>query len=298
VFDGDKGVPLPQILDPQNTLMLVEAKRAIPWTRPEDLAFDPKKPLPAFGGFVDGEFAALSPQLGTHTLCQIDDDEELRELLSRRQRLFTLDEYNRRHPFGSPQERRTKFNLQRLAVALNRFAAVNSGRLPPAAIAANGRPPHSWRVELLPYLDREDLYAEYRMDEPWDSPANRKVLAQIPEVFRSPFDDAKSTNSGYFAIVTPRAAFEGTHGVNRGEIHVPGNVLLLVESKREIPWTRPVDISWEPGQPLPPLGGFVEGRFSFVTLGGTAHSLPNSADYHDFIAMGIHRDSPGRIDWP
>ena len=98
---------------------------------------------------------------------------------------------------------------QRLAVAMNRFAAVNGGRLPPAAIAANGRPPHSWRVELLPYLDREDLYAQYRMEEPWDSPANRKVLAQIPAVFRSPFDDAKSTNSGYFAIVTPRAAFEG-----------------------------------------------------------------------------------------
>ena len=86
--------------------------------------------------------------------------------------------------------------------------------------------------------------------------------------------------------------------MSRDEIRVPGNVLLLVESKGAIPWTQPVDISWEPEQPLPTLGGFIEGRFSFVTLSGTAHTLPNSSDYAEFIAMGIHRDSPGLISWP
>ena len=27
------------------------------------------------------------------------------------------------------------------------------------------------------------------MNEPWDSPANKKVLDKMPAVFRSPFDD-------------------------------------------------------------------------------------------------------------
>ena len=37
-----------------NTLMIVEAKRNIPWTKPEDLSFDPDKPVPELGGFVEG----------------------------------------------------------------------------------------------------------------------------------------------------------------------------------------------------------------------------------------------------
>jgi len=298
VFDGKVGVRLDQILDPRNTLMLVEGKREIPWTRPEDLSFEPKKPLPAFGGFVDGQFAMLSAGFSPHTLCQTEDDGELRLLLSRQQRLFSFDGYNRRYACGTTDERRTKRNLQRIGDAMIRFAAVNSGRLPPAVIAANGRPPHSWRVELLPYLDQEALYAQYRMEEPWDGPANRKVLEQIPDVFRSPFDDPKSTNSGYFAVVAPRAAFEGIRGVSREAIAVPGNLLLAVESKREIPWTKPEDISWDPENPLPTFGGFMEGKFAFVTLSGTAHTLPNSHAYDQIIESAIFRDSPGLISWP
>ena len=35
---------------------------------------------------------------------------------------------------------------------------------------------HSWRVLLLPYLDRSDLYKAYDFTEPWDGPNNRKLL--------------------------------------------------------------------------------------------------------------------------
>ena len=33
-----------------NTILVVEAERDIPWTKPEDIAYDPDKPLPKFGG--------------------------------------------------------------------------------------------------------------------------------------------------------------------------------------------------------------------------------------------------------
>jgi hypothetical protein len=42
-----------------NSLLLVEAKRKIPWTKPEDIPFDPKKKLPKFGGHYDNIFLAL-----------------------------------------------------------------------------------------------------------------------------------------------------------------------------------------------------------------------------------------------
>jgi hypothetical protein len=222
VFDGVRPVHLGGILEPQVTLLLVEAKRDIPWTKPEDLEFAPNQPLPAFGGFVDGQFAIASADFAAHELAQSDDANQLRLLLSTGQRLFSFDEYNRQHPTGTPDERRTKHNLQRIARAILKFADHNHGRLPPSLIAdADGRPPRSWRIELLPYLERQDLYEQYRTQEPWDSPANKRVLEQMPEVYRSPFDNPKSTNSGYFAVVGPRAAIEQTRGVSRGEIRVP-----------------------------------------------------------------------------
>ncbi|MEX2560459.1 MAG: H-X9-DG-CTERM domain-containing protein, partial [Pirellulales bacterium] len=42
------------------TIMAVEARRDIPWTKPEDIAYDPDKPLPELGGhFSDGFNVAM-----------------------------------------------------------------------------------------------------------------------------------------------------------------------------------------------------------------------------------------------
>jgi hypothetical protein len=37
---------------------------------------------------------------------------------------------------------------------------------PPHAVDANGQPLLSWRVLLLPYLDHQELYDEFRLNEP------------------------------------------------------------------------------------------------------------------------------------
>ena len=35
-----------------NTILAVEAQREVPWTKPEDIPFDPELPLPQIGGFT------------------------------------------------------------------------------------------------------------------------------------------------------------------------------------------------------------------------------------------------------
>jgi hypothetical protein len=51
------------------------------------------------------------------------------------------------------------------------YEAAN-GKLPPAYVAdANGRPMHSWRVLILPYLEGYNaLYKKYNLNEPWNGP--------------------------------------------------------------------------------------------------------------------------------
>ena len=74
-------------------------------------------------------------------------------------------------------------NLKQIAAALQDYHQVN-GCFPPAYIAdKNGKPMHSWRVLILPYLDHDDLYKAYDFSEPWDGPKNKKLLAiRLPDV--------------------------------------------------------------------------------------------------------------------
>jgi hypothetical protein len=100
------------------------------------------------------------------------------------------------------------------------------------------------------------------MDEPWDSPANKKVLAQVPAIFRSPPDEKGTTNASYFVLTGPKTMFSGKEGMKIFEITGgTSNTIMLVEAKRDIPWTKPEDIDYDPAKPLPQLGGHFPGGF-------------------------------------
>jgi Protein of unknown function (DUF1559) len=188
-------------------------------------------------------------------------------------------------------------NLKQLCIALHDWAAahqVTSGsstsgprssssssavtpvRFPPAVTYGKdgqGKYPHSWRVELLPYLGARNLYDRYHFDEPWDSKANKVVLANMPEVFRDPADAAGSVNSAYFVLVgrlvdanvdgpALQTLFSSKVGVAFRQVtDGTQNTLAIVEARRNIPWTKPEDIPYEPAGKLPSLGGFFQGGF-------------------------------------
>jgi hypothetical protein len=76
-FEGKKGTTIADITDgTSNTIMVVEAAKSVPWTKPEDLPFDPDKELPKVGfrkgvfqaAFADGSVRAMSPTISKKTL--------------------------------------------------------------------------------------------------------------------------------------------------------------------------------------------------------------------------------------
>jgi len=76
--------------------------------------------------------------------------------------------------------------LKQMALAFHSYMEQH-GRLPPAAICdAKGRPLLSWRVALLPFIAQGELYRQFKLDEPWDSPHNIKLLDQMPATYDSP----------------------------------------------------------------------------------------------------------------
>ncbi len=286
IFEGKDGIRIQNITDgTSNTVMIVEAKRTIPWTKPEDISFDPEKPLPELGGFEKGHFATA---LGDGSARRFETEkvkDQLKWLIMRNdghridlEKLgpgripVSVNAARRRRPTDAAT--RTRDNLKQLALAMHNYHDVH-GHFPPAVVMGpDGKTPHSWRVELLPLVEQKPLYDQYRFDEPWDSESNKKVLAQAPGVFRSPYDDPKSTNSGYFAFDGPGSVFEGPDGIKISEIlDGTSNTIMIIEAKRNIPWTKPEDIPFDATKPVPELGGFVKGRLNTAFADGSARSF-------------------------
>src|SRR5215218_9186216 len=73
-------------------------------------------------------------------------------------------------------------NLKQLALAWHNFEAVN-GHLPPNQTDKKGKALLSWRVQILPYIEELPLYQKFKLDEPWDSENNKKLVDQMPKLF-------------------------------------------------------------------------------------------------------------------
>ncbi len=138
-------------------------------------------------------------------------------------------------------------NLQRIAKALNNYAA-QYGTYPPAIVKdSTGQPMYSWRVLLLPFLGEEHLYAQYDFDHAWNSPQNAMLMAQCPQVFRSPADMRKfSSSSSYMLITGAGTVFPPSGSLSPEQIRdgVKTTLLVVEVCPPVFDWTEPVDIDF------------------------------------------------------
>jgi hypothetical protein len=83
-FPAGRGIRLADIADgPGLTLLVVEALRDIPWTKPEDIPLDPAKAVPPFGGPIELFFLALTADGTVHPIAASTPDKERRALITR-----------------------------------------------------------------------------------------------------------------------------------------------------------------------------------------------------------------------
>lgn len=137
-------------------------------------------------------------------------------------------------------------NLQRIAQALNEYAAVYGSYPPPVVCNAAGQPLYSWRVLILKELGEEQVFSKFRLDLPWDAPENLETLMMCPLVYQSPAAANMSTGSeSHYALVTGKQTlFPSTGSLSPKDIpDGKRNTLLLVETNNNITeWSRPWDV--------------------------------------------------------
>ncbi|MGH7134909.1 MAG: DUF1559 domain-containing protein, partial [Pirellulales bacterium] len=149
-------------------------------------------------------------------------------------------------------------NIKQIMLAFHNYHDVHGHFPPPVVLGPDGKTPHSWRVEILPYLEQQELYKLYRMDEPWDSDNNKKVLAQMPVTYREPQSDPTKSETSFLALVGAATALGPKDGKGTKFQEITdgmSNTIIIVEAKRGVPWTKPEDIDYDPAKPLPVLGG-------------------------------------------
>lgn len=199
-------------------------------------------------------------------------------------------------------------NMKQIMLAMHNWADIKrvpgspDVRFPPPVIMGKdgkGTVPHSWRVEMLPFLDQAELYNQYNFDEPWDSETNKRVLEKMPAVFRHPADDPKSTTSSYYVLVgsklleekpadgggasAPEGGFPTAFSAKKGMLFSQitdgtSNTIATVEAKAGIPWTKPDDIVFDPIKDLPKLGGYAKEGFYVGFCDGSVRFLKNDVD--------------------
>jgi prepilin-type processing-associated H-X9-DG protein len=151
---------------------------------------------------------------------------------------------------GGPREasRRTqcKNNLKQIALALQNYHDVY-GCFPPAYVAdENGRPMHSWRTLILPYVEFKPIYREYRFDEPWDGPHNRELAALQLNLFQCPEVKHSNSETNYLVVVGPKTVFPGSKCVSISEITAgtPETILVVEVDNSGIQWAEPRDLPY------------------------------------------------------
>lgn len=164
---------------------------------------------------------------------------------------------------------------------LHREQAESEYRLPSAQRKDEaGQALLSWRVDLLPYLGYRNLYEQFHLDEPWDSPHNRQLIGKMPPIYRAhgPVESGKTT---FVALVSEDSAISSEEGgIRFGDItDGASNTILFVEADPEcaVIWTKPDDIQFDPQQPFKCLGGH-GATFQAVFADGSVRAIPTTID--------------------
>lgn len=178
-------------------------------------------------------------------------------------------------------------NLKQIAVALHNYNATH-GRFPPAYVAdENGRPMHSWRALILPFLENSTIAARYRFDEPWNGPHNRQLHDEKLLAYQCPSssNDPKSA-SNYLAVVGKDTAWPDTDSFQLTDFtDGTAQTILIVEvADSDVIWCEPRDL-YAGQMSLAINGEKGQGISSRHTVGanvvmadGNAHSIREDLD--------------------
>ena len=137
-------------------------------------------------------------------------------------------------------------NLKQIALAMHNYHDTYNSLPPAYTVNAEGKPMHSWRVLLLPYLEQASLYSRFDLNMPWNAPQNMYAAQQMPAVFACPSSShaQNSQRTSYQVITGEEMMFNGSTPTRFADITDGlSNTLMVVEVEDSaVMWNEPVDL--------------------------------------------------------
>jgi hypothetical protein len=181
-------------------------------------------------------------------------------------------------------------NLKQIALAMHNYHDVTKAFPAHASYGKDGKPLLSWRVHILPYVEQDQLYRQFHLDEPWDSEHNRKLIAQMPKVYASPdsrvFQEHKTVYLvpvGKDTIFPPRTEGTKISDITDGT----SNTIMIVEAAdpSAVIWTKPDDLKVSAKDPLAGLKGDDRKGFNAALADGSVRYLSLSVNPQTLWAL-------------
>jgi len=179
-------------------------------------------------------------------------------------------------------------NLKQIGLALHNYAGTFGGSLPVHAVSAKGMPlksPNdkpllSWRVALLPYMEQGALYKQFKLDEPWDSANNKKLIEQMPKIYAPTSKPGKPGYTHFQMVIGPNAMQPVGVRMPASFLDGTSNTIAVVEAAEPVIWTKPDDVML-PAKELPKdlkkkFGGEFPGGFNVLMWDGSVRFVKDS----------------------
>ena len=169
-------------------------------------------------------------------------------------------------------------NLKQQMLALHNFHDTFTVFPPAYSADKEKKPLLSWRVHILPFIEQSQLYEQFKLDEPWDSPHNIKLADKMPAVYRSPVSSAAPNMTTYLAVGGDHGVFtkpnsgRGLGGLGLASVtDGTSNTIGIVEASdaKAVIWTKPEEFVPEEKDPLKGLAGPFPGGFLAALCDGS-----------------------------
>ncbi|MBL8825298.1 MAG: DUF1559 domain-containing protein [Planctomycetia bacterium] len=175
-------------------------------------------------------------------------------------------------------------NLRQVLIAMHNYHG-DYNHMPSRAIFSkkDKKPLLSWRVQLLPYLEHDNLYKEFKLDEPWDSEHNKKLISRMPKIYSSGKAELdKEFKTRLQVPVHEKSVFPlGESKLTLGQITVGDGTsntigLLEVASSHAVIWTKPDDLNVDLTKPLEGIIEKDTDEFLVAACDGSIYRLKNT----------------------
>ncbi|MDF1844518.1 MAG: DUF1559 domain-containing protein [Rubripirellula sp.] len=177
-------------------------------------------------------------------------------------------------------------NLKQIGLAIHNYHSAYR-KLPQNITSEDGKPLLSWRVAILPFVDQLDLYREFKLDEPWDSPHNIKLMDKMPALLTHPGIPTAAGTTVYQRPTGKAFMFANSELRFRDVTDGLSNTIMVVESVGQdaVQWTKPTDIQLDIEQPVDALEDGTRQGFHVLLADGAVVYLVNTIDPATFKAM-------------